>query len=163
MTNPAAEPAARMPEQALLNIRPYRREDEEAVVGLWSRAARIAHPFIASEGSGDRERKLREVYLVEADNWVAETPAGGVVGLMGLLGTEIGGLFVDPTAQKSGIGRQLIAHALRLHGRVTLDVFELNTAARAFYAHLGFREIGRHPEADTGFTAIILELIAPLR
>ncbi|MBF6352006.1 GNAT family N-acetyltransferase [Nocardia flavorosea] len=153
-------PAARRSEPSSPTIRPYRPEDEEAVVGLWSRASRIAHPFIANEGAGERERKLREIYLVEADNWVAENPAGGVVGLMGLLGSEIGGLFVDPGAQKMGIGKQLVAHALRLHGRVTLDVFELNTAARAFYARLGFREIGRHPESDTGFTAITLELTA---
>ncbi|MEV3962217.1 GNAT family N-acetyltransferase [Nocardia sp. NPDC050193] len=155
MNTPAAP---HLPEPAAPSIRPYHPEDEEAVVGLWSRAARIAHPFIPNEGTGTRERKLREIYLVQADNWVAETAAGDVVGLLGLLGAEIGGLFVDPSAQKSGIGRQLVAHALRLHGTVTLDVFELNTAARAFYARLGFREVGRHPEADTGFTAITLEL-----
>ncbi|WP_280423387.1 GNAT family N-acetyltransferase [Nocardia carnea] len=160
MTTDDADPTARLPEPTTPTIRPYRPEDEEAVVGLWSRATRIAHPFIANEGTGERERKLREIYLVQADNWVAEVPAGGVVGLMGLLDAEIGGLFVDPGAQKMGIGRQLVAHALRLHGTVTLDVFELNKAARAFYARLGFREIGRHSEPDTGFTAITLELTA---
>ncbi|MEV6102934.1 GNAT family N-acetyltransferase [Nocardia sp. NPDC051981] len=45
-----------------------------------------------------------------------------------------------PGVQKSGIGRQLVAHALRLHPTVTLDVFELNSSARAFHTRLGFRE-----------------------
>ena len=154
VTSIAADP----PEPASMTIRRYRPEDEEAVVGLWSRAVRIAHPFIENEGPGERERALREIYLREADNWVAESPSHGIVGLLGLLDTEIGGLFVDPAVQKSGIGRRLVAHALHLHGRATLDVFELNSAARGFYAHLGFREIGRHRDADTGFTLITLEL-----
>ncbi len=148
------------PEPAAPTIRRYRPEDEEAVVGLWSRATRIAHPFIAGEGTGERERKLREIYLVNADNWVAELPGKGVVGLLGLLEAEIGGLFVDPSVQKSGIGQQLVDHARSLHGTVTLDVFELNTTARAFYARLGFGEIDRHLEPDTGFTLITLELAA---
>ncbi|WP_433566764.1 GNAT family N-acetyltransferase [Nocardia sp. CA-151230] len=159
-TTPSAHPAARVPEPPSLTIRPYSPEDEEAVVGLWSRATRIAHPFIADEGSGERERKLREIYLVHADNWVAEIPARGVVGLLGMLDAEIGGLFVDPSTQKSGIGRQLVAHALGLHPTVTLDVFELNTSARAFYARLGFGEISRHLDPDTGYTLITLELTA---
>lgn len=155
MTTPRANPAS---DPASPIIRPYRSEDEEAVVGLWSRASRIAHPFIADEGVGERERKLREVYLVHADNWVAEIPGRGVAGLLGMLDAEIGGLFVDPDIQRSGIGRQLVTHALRLHGTVTLDVFELNTAARGFYAHLGFREISRHLDPDTDCTLITLEL-----
>ncbi|WP_232052338.1 GNAT family N-acetyltransferase [Nocardia cyriacigeorgica] len=159
MTTPDTDPAAR-PAPTSATIRRYRPADEATVVSLWSRASRIAHPFIEGEGAGERERKLREIYLVQADNWVAEVPSRGVVGLLGMLGSEIGGLFVDPDAQKLGIGRQLVEHALRLHGKVTLDVFELNASARAFYAHLGFREIGRHPEEDTGFTAITLELSA---
>ncbi|WP_280213225.1 GNAT family N-acetyltransferase [Nocardia cyriacigeorgica] len=158
MTTPDTDPAARPSAPTPVTIRPYRPEDEDTVVSLWSRASRIAHPFIEGEGTGERERKLREIYLVHADNWVAEAPPHGVVGLLGMLGSEIGGLFVDPEVQKLGIGRRLVEHALHLHGKVTLDVFELNSSARAFYAHLGFREIGRHPEEDTGFTAITLEL-----
>ncbi|TLG10317.1 GNAT family N-acetyltransferase [Nocardia cyriacigeorgica] len=160
MTTPETDPAARPFVATSVTIRPYRPEDEATVVSLWSRASRIAHPFIEGEGTGERERKLREIYLVQADNWVAEVPSRGVVGLLGILGSEIGGLFVDPDAQKLGIGRRLVEHALRRHGTVTLDVFEQNSSARAFYARLGFREIRRHPEEDTGFTAITLELSA---
>ncbi|TGB08939.1 hypothetical protein E4099_14455, partial [Streptomyces palmae] len=85
-------------------VRPYRPADEEAVVDLWARASKEAHPFVEGEGGGARERAVREVYLVKADNWVAEAPDGTVVGLLGLLGAEIGGLFVAPEAQGTGAG-----------------------------------------------------------
>lgn len=139
-------------------IRRYRHADEDAVVEVWALAARVAHPFVEGEGAGERELQMREVYLVQAENWVAETPDGQVVGLLGLLGSEIGGLFVHPSAQGFGIGRALVEHALSLHEAVTLDVYELNETARGFYAAMGFTEQSRHPEPSTGHTLVSLRL-----
>ncbi|GAU66599.1 hypothetical protein SSP35_03_02470 [Streptomyces sp. NBRC 110611] len=67
-----------------LTIRRYQPSDQHVVMDLWSRAARRAHPFIEGEGAGERARILRERYLVQADNWVAERD-GTVIGLLGLL------------------------------------------------------------------------------
>ncbi|GAA3158812.1 hypothetical protein GCM10020255_040850 [Rhodococcus baikonurensis] len=72
-----------------LIIRRYLPSDEDVVVDLWSNAAREAHPFLVGEGTGDREQKMREVYLIQADNWVAEHNSE-VVGLLGMIGSEIG-------------------------------------------------------------------------
>ncbi|WP_344979567.1 GNAT family N-acetyltransferase [Streptosporangium fragile] len=134
-------------------IRRYEASDEAAVVDLWSRAVKLAHPFIEGEGEGERARKLREIYLVAADNWVAET-SGAAVGLLGLLGAEIGGLFVAPEAQGRGVGRALVEHAAALHGEVTLEVFEGNTRARRFYDLMGFIERGRRTDEETGHVLI---------
>ncbi|MFF9480384.1 GNAT family N-acetyltransferase [Streptomyces sp. NPDC014733] len=145
-----------------LIIRRYRQDDESVVVDLWSRAVRQAHPFLPGEGGGERARMLREVYLVQADNWVAERD-GAVVGLLGLMGAEIGGLFVDPEAQGRGAGRALIEHAATLHGALTLEVYERNDRARRFYDHVGFTERSRRSEEETGETLIALDRVAPLR
>ncbi|CAM5246541.1 hypothetical protein SBADM41S_03292 [Streptomyces badius] len=50
---------------------------------------------VLGEGEGERARKMREIYLVHAENWVVETD-GRVVALLGLLDAEIGGLFRGP-------------------------------------------------------------------
>ncbi|KAA6224098.1 GNAT family N-acetyltransferase [Streptomyces albofaciens JCM 4342] len=145
-------------------IRPYRPEDEPDVTDLWSRAVRKAHPFIEGEGTGERARLLREVYLVQADNWVAEDERDGkVLGLLGLLGSEVGGLFVAPEAQGRGIGTQLLEHAAALRGALTLEAFERNEAARAFYTHLGFTERSRRTDESTGEILVALDRPAPLR
>ena len=138
-------------------VRPYQPSDEDAVIELWSQASKLAHPFLAGEGEGDREVKMRDVYLVNADNWVAETD-GQVVGLLGLLGAEIGGLFVSPRAQRLGIGRLLVEHATALHGAVTLEVYELNESARRFYEIMGFEETGRYTDPETDHVLIQLRL-----
>ncbi|MFI5522163.1 GNAT family N-acetyltransferase [Streptomyces platensis] len=153
-------------------IRPYRPSDQDVVTDLWSRAARQAHPFLDGEGAGERARLLREVYLVQAENWVAERE-GRVIGLLGLLtggpgdgdrpGAEVGGLFVAPEAQGGGAGRELLEHAAARHGALTLEVFEGNDRARRFYAHLGFTERGRRTDQETGHPLVALERGAPLK
>ncbi|MCZ2527106.1 GNAT family N-acetyltransferase [Streptomyces sp. HB2AG] len=136
-------------------VRPYQHSDEDAVVDLWARASRQAHPFVEGEGEGERARRLREIYLREADNWVAEED-GAVVGLLGLLGNEVGGLFVAPEAQGRGIGRTLLEHAAALHGGLSLKVYEANARARGFYGAMGFEERGRSTEEETGHPLIVL-------
>ncbi|MFE1170816.1 GNAT family N-acetyltransferase [Streptomyces sp. NPDC058773] len=153
-------------------IRRYHPSDQDVVTDLWSRAARQAHPFLDGEGTGERARLLREVYLVQGENWVAER-AGRVIGLLGLpaggpgngdgTGAEIGGLFVAPEAQGCGAGRELLEHVAARHGALTLEVFEDNTPARAFCEHLGFTERGRRTDGETGHPLIALERAAPLK
>lgn len=149
-----------MPENASRStvIRRYAPEDEDAAVDVWSRAGGPAHPFIPGEGEGERARKMREVYLVHAENWVAETE-GRVVALLGLLDAEIGGLFVAPEAQGTGVGRRLVEHAVALHGSLTLEVYEKNTGARGFYARLGFVEESRR--VDEEYDEVMLRLTRP--
>lgn len=139
-------------------IRRYAAADENAAVDVWSRAGSLAHPFIPGEGEGERARKMREVYLVHAENWVAETD-GRVVALLGLLGAEIGGLFVAPEAQGTGVGRRLVEHAAALHGALTLEVYEKNSAARSFYTRMGFVEESRR--VDEEYDEVMLKLTRP--
>ncbi|GFH37275.1 GNAT family N-acetyltransferase [Streptomyces pacificus] len=137
-------------------IRRYEASDEAVVVDLWSRASKLAHPFIEGEGEGERARKLREVYLRVAENWVAEVD-GEVVALLGLLEDEIGGLFVDPRAQGRGVGRELVRHAAALRGGgLRLEVFEANARARGFYERMGFTERERRQDEDSGHRLILM-------
>ncbi|MFH9263527.1 GNAT family N-acetyltransferase [Streptomyces sp. NPDC017546] len=149
-----------MPENVSGNtvIRRYAAADEDASMDVWSRAGRTAHPFIPGEGEGERARKMREIYLVHAENWVAETD-GRVVALLGLLDAEIGGLFVAPEAQGTGVGRRLVEHAAALHGALTLEVYEKNSGARSFYARMGFAEESRR--LDEEYDEVMLRLRRP--
>jgi putative acetyltransferase len=77
---------------------------------------------------------------------------------MSLLGTEVGALFVDPGAQRAGIGRALIGKARTLRGELEVEVFKDNLLGRAFYAKCGF-EVTQHSIHDqTGFEVIRLRL-----
>ncbi|QXR01339.1 GNAT family N-acetyltransferase [Streptomyces sp. WY228] len=75
------------------------------------------------------------------------------------LDAEIGGLFVAPEAQGTGMGRRLVEHAAALHGSLTLEVYEKNTRARGFYARMGFVEESRR--VDEEYDEVLLKLVRP--
>ena len=52
-------------------------------------------------------------------------------------------LFVDPAAQRRGVGTALLEDVASQLGELRLDVNEQNPSARAFYEAKGFREVGR--------------------
>ncbi|MBK7974236.1 MAG: GNAT family N-acetyltransferase [Deltaproteobacteria bacterium] len=69
-------------------------------------------------------------------------------------------VYVDPRAQRRGVGRALTEAALaelaaRGETRAWLDVLAGNAKARAFYAALGWSEIGR--DASGEYELVILE------
>lgn len=76
--------------------------------------------------------------LPHAEVWLAET-GGRPVGMLVLEDDLLGDLYVDPSAQGSGVGSALVAHAkaLRPDG-LRLWVFSSNRPARAFYRRHGF-------------------------
>lgn len=81
--------------------------------------------------------------LTSRDVWVAES-GGTIVGFANLTATWLDGLYVEPGAQRGGIGSTLVdlAKSLRPEG-FGLWVFEVNEPARAFYRRHGFVELER--------------------
>jgi ribosomal protein S18 acetylase RimI-like enzyme len=100
------------------------------------------------------------VYVLEEDGMVA--------GVLVLEPQErallVETLAVDPARQKAGVGRRLMAFAEteagRLHlPRIHLYTHQTMTPARAFYARLGYREVGEGVEE--GYARVFLEKPLP--
>ena len=64
-------------------------------------------------------------WLPVAETWVYERD-GSVVGFIALIGNEVGGIFVDPSVHRQGIGRSMMDHARALREELELDVFKAN-------------------------------------
>lgn len=132
-------------------IRSYVPEpDLKKLSRIWLDASLLAHSFIGEKRLLEQRILIEDQYLPNAQTWVAcinDQPCG----FISLLGTFIGGIFVSPDRQGLGIGRQLIAHALNLKGKLELEVYTDNQRAVAFYAGLGFQELSRRPVDDDGY------------
>ena len=100
--------------------------------------------------------------------WVIELE-GKIVGMLvaWLLVDEahIATIATHPDHRRQGIGRKLLAHALRYmskEGAVTslLEVRESNTSAREMYRGFGYEDVGRRKGyyKDTGEDAILMTL-----
>jgi ribosomal protein S18 acetylase RimI-like enzyme len=123
-----------------LAIRPFRADDEEAVVVLWH-ACGLTRPW--NDPRKDIARKLTvqpELFLVGtmADVLVATAMVGydGHRGWVNYLG-------VDPAHRRHGHARTLMAEAERLLAargcpKLNLQVRAGNDAVLAFYATLGY-------------------------
>lgn len=133
-----------------ISIRPYRQSDETALVDVWHASSRQAHPFLSDEFLNDERIRVRELYLPNADTWVAIDDGEQLAGFLALLGPEVGALFVAPLLQGKGIGRALMDKAVSLHGRLELDVFRENASGRDFYARYGFRHVSDSVFEATG-------------
>lgn len=76
--------------------------------------------------------------------WWQGRPAGFLV----RQGEEISALYLAPFARRHGLGRALVAEAKAQAPRLSLWCFQANTAARAFWAAMGFAEAARTDGQD---------------
>lgn len=130
-------------------IRAFEASDVDRLSLIWFDASRQVHSFLGEVRLSEQRALIETVYLPNSETWVA-CRNGEPVGFIGLIDTFIGGLFVDKAAQGAGVGRKLVAHALKLKGKLELEVYSRNENARIFYERLGFEEVSRRAEDDEG-------------
>ncbi len=142
-----------------LCIRKALPADSPTLLRIWLEASRAGHPFLGEAVLQEQLPLLRDVYIPNADNWVAEEEA--ILGFIGLVANHIGGLFVAPEAHRRGVGRALVAHASARLGELTVEVYERNASAAAFYRSCGFQEAGRKTVDDEGRPFPLLRMRRP--
>lgn len=139
-------------------IRKPQQPDHTALLEIWLAASRTGHAFLGEEVLQDQMAKVRDLYLPHADNWVAED-RGQIIGFIGLLGNHIGGLFVSPAEHRRGVGHMLIEQVAAPLGEVTVEVYEQNSSAVAFYDRCGFSVIARKELDDEGRPFALLRML----
>lgn len=133
-----------------LRIRAYEvATDLEKLSIIWFDASVLAHAFVGEKRLREQRSLIETRYLPSAETWVA-CRSGEAVGFISLMDQFIGGLFVAPGHHGQGIGRALVAHALKRKGELLLEVYTDNGQAFAFYKALGFRELSRRAIDDDG-------------
>jgi len=133
----------------MTTLRPSRATDGDALVDLWRRAVDATHDFLSAE---DRQAIDAEVagFLPQAPLVVAADDQDQPQGFMLIDGSHMEALFIDPDVRGTGIGRQLLLHALALHPQLSTDVNAQNAQAVGFYRRMGFTETGRSPLDSQG-------------
>lgn len=121
--------------------------DLEAVAEIWLDASREAHPFIPAEYWEGNAPLVKEL-LPQADVFVYED-AQGTQGFIGLAGEHIEGIFVRGAVRSRGIGTLLLNAAKEVRPSLTLNVYQKNERAIAFYQREGFKIVGESADEAT--------------
>jgi GNAT superfamily N-acetyltransferase len=131
-------------------IRPFTRDDVEAVAALHVRAWQRAYAdFVALPDMPTLEERIATWGGdLGGPTWVWDQDGLGAVGVVQIRPAELAVLYVDPPAQGAGIGTALHDHALselRAQGtvRASVWVFTANGHGRDFYAARGWTPTGR--------------------
>lgn len=132
-----------------MRVREMEEEDRPVLLEIWLEASRAGHDFLGEEVLQEQLVKVRDIYLSHARNLVAEDE-GRIAGFIGLLGNHIGGLFVAPAEHRRGVGRLLVEEASARHGELTVEVYEQNASAVAFYRSCEFETVRRKEMDDEG-------------
>ena len=115
---------------------------------------RSAEPLLDEAFIAAERENIRELYLPKVATTVVEVD-GKVAAFLCLLNREVAALFVHPRAQGQGLGTRLVQAQTT---PLTLEVFDANAHARAFYAARGFREVGHRVHEETGLPLRCLAL-----
>ncbi|GAB80619.1 Uncharacterized N-acetyltransferase YjaB [Shimwellia blattae] len=119
-------------------IRRFHPQEMDALLALWLESTTQAHPFIDPGYWQESLPVVRHVYLPHACTWVWEGP-GGLEGFISVLERQfIGALFVAPAHLGQGTGRALMHHVQQRFARLSLEVYQQNHRAVAFYLSQGF-------------------------
>lgn len=142
-------------------VRESKPEDTEAILRIWLETSVKAHDFMPSSFWEGQVAAMRDTYLPSADTYVYTDPATGeIAGFVSLLDQTIAALFVHPSAQQKGIGKQLMRWAKQKHDRLMLQVYAENAGALAFYKKQGFRIRRKQIDESTGHPEYVMDFSA---
>ena len=134
--------------------------DIDPLMTLWLASTTQAHPFIAADYWQQTAQLVRESYLPRAKTWVY-LHHQQIAGFISVLDERfVGALFVDKRFHGQGVGAALMEHVQQQHGWLSLEVYEQNLRACAFYRKLGFSEVQRQFNQETQAHTLIMNWAA---
>ncbi len=125
-------------------------------MALWLESTTRAHPFVKADYWRQSAQLVRESYLPRANTWVY-LHHGQIVGFISVLDERfIGALFVEHRFHGKGVGAALMAYVQQHHSWLSLEVYERNQRACAFYQKLGFHVMQRQFNQETQAYTLIM-------
>lgn len=118
-------------------VRTFQKTDLDAMGEIWLEANLDAHGFIPQR-YWEAHLELVKALLPQAEVFVVQREDGQVQGFLGLEGDYIAGLFIRRGSRSCGFGKMLLDAAKNVRDHLSLNVYQKNNRAAAFYLREGF-------------------------
>lgn len=130
--------------------------DIPAVLELWLRSTKQAHPFIAPGYWDENTGLVKDMLTRQAETYVFADKRR-IKGFVSLLPENfIGALFVDEKFRSCRIGTKLLNYILRRRSAVSLHVYAANRPAVDFYRRNGFKIIMEQTDISSGQPELLM-------
>lgn len=136
-------------------IRKFQKADIPQVMNLWLNGNKDAHPFISARYWESNYEMVQE-QILQAEVYVCEIQ-GKIRGFIGIADHFIAGIFVAADYRSHGTGKQLLDYVKQKHSSLSLQVYEKNDRAAAFYLREGFHVSSSGYDESTGETEYIMD------
>lgn len=122
--------------------------DSDQAAEIWLEANLQAHDFIDPCYWNSHLDEVK-TQLAQAEGFVCQRETG-LAGFIGLQNGFIAGLFVRDSFRGQGVGKALLNRAKEACERLSLDVYQKNRRAVAFYLREGFQIWRESRDIHTG-------------
>ena len=129
--------------------------DVDETLRVFRESCPESHPFLARSFIRKCEKLMRERTLLELETDVFVD--GTIRGFISRGPSFIDALFVAPSFQCRGVGKQLLDHVKAQSSVLVLSVFAQNSRAVRFYQREGFWATAVKPHPKTGETIVALK------
>ncbi len=126
-----------------MSIKPADSTMYDRLINIWEKSVRATHHFLLEEDIVRLRTQIKENYFPMVELYIACDEHDQIGGFIGISGSRIEMLFVDPHFFRQGIGTQLLLYALKHKAVDEVDVNEDNPEACQFYKRMGFTVIAR--------------------
>ncbi len=138
-------------------IRKFETPDTQEVIRIWVKASILSHHFVGAEYWQGKADDMIKVYLPRAETYVwQDNTSSRILGFISLVNNHIAALFVEPSMQRRGIGRELLGYAKSLYRSINLNVYKENASSVEFYKRQGFSPVSEQLEPQTGHPEILM-------
>ena len=136
----------------------------DGLCGLWRRSVEATHTFLSPAEIDAIAPFVPQALSGVERLFVAESPTCEPLGFMGVEGTRLEMLFLDPASRGRGIGGALLRYGIEHLGVEELTVNEQNPQAVGFYKHMGFAAYKRTDLDEQGnpYPLLYMQLTSPI-
>lgn len=131
-------------------IRKFEAKDTERVMQIWLEVNMETHDFVPSDywlsqyQSVQKQLLQADIYLYEKDQEIQ--------GFVGMMEDYLAGIFVDKKCRSMGIGKSLLDCVKKNNPAFSLNVYQKNQRAVAFYLREGLSIVSKGIDKDTAET-----------
>ncbi|MDR2616501.1 MAG: GNAT family N-acetyltransferase [Endomicrobium sp.] len=124
-----------------MKIEQLKKQDYESVLILWEKSVKVSHTFLKEQDFNI----IKNAVMLSFKN-ISLYGIKRNCKLCGFVGTshnQIEALFVDPSYFGQGLGKKLVAYAIKELNLKKVCVNEQNKKAYTFYGKMGFKFVSR--------------------